>query len=443
MEPFEPYEFFESLLQRGINPGLEGIKALLKELGNPQDRLCFIHIAGTNGKGSTAAYISGILTEAGIKNGLFTSPFVTDRRESIQLDSAYIPEPEFKRVGLEIKKAADKLSADGIEVTEFEAMTAAAIKFFADSGCAVAVLEAGMGGRLDATNIIENTAAAVLTSISLDHTDFLGDTVEKIAGEKAGIIKKGCAVVTSASQSEEAYAVIKEKAEKEGAELYTVKPESEDLKFDRVCFSKTNESESEIKLAQAISVSNKYQKENAMLAVMAVKALEGRIGKVSDGAIKAGIEKTFCPARLEVISKKPFILLDGGHNEAAITALKDYLESKLGGKRLLGLVSMMKDKDYKRAAELIGNKFVKIIAAQCANPRAVDSSVLADVFSPYCKTKAIPSPDDALKTAFEELEDYDALIVFGSFYLAAEIRPKLTKEAKVYSDEENLETCLT
>lgn len=423
-DSFNPYEFYNSLLKRGMNPGLEGIGALLDELGRPQDGLCFVHIAGTNGKGSTATFLSSILTQAGVKNGLFTSPFVIDRRESIQLNNEMINEAEFKRLSFEIKKAVDRLYNKGIEITEFEAMTAAAIKHFADSECKIAVLEAGMGGRLDATDIIENTAVCVLTSISLDHVDFLGNDVEKIAAEKAGIIKRGSTVITADSQNDSVIDILMEKAKSTPAEMLIVKTVGES---NRICYLNANEGiKKSISLSEPLNISNEYQKENAMLAVLAVKVLEGKIGKVPDSDVKAGIEKSFLPARLEVLSEEPFVLIDGGHNEAAIRALLESIDRNLSFKRLLGLTGMMRDKAYERVAELIGPRFEGIITTTPNNIRALDSATLASVFSEYCDdVTAVPCPADALALALEEQKNYDALIVFGSFYLAGEIRQSL------------------
>lgn len=212
-------KYIHSLLKFGMNLGLQRISALLNELGNPQEKLEFVHVAGTNGKGTTSTMLSSILCAAGKKTGLFTSPYVFDFCERIQINNKNIPHDDLSLVVEKVKNACDRLSAKGTEPTEFEAITAAAMLYFYEQKCDAVVLEVGLGGRYDSTNIIPCPKAAVITSISLDHTKILGDTVEKIAAEKCGIIKNGGTVITTSEQNEKALSVIKDTVKEKNGRL--------------------------------------------------------------------------------------------------------------------------------------------------------------------------------------------------------------------------------
>ena len=218
-------EYIHSLLRFGIKPGLERISELLSLLGNPQEKVKAIHIAGTNGKGSTSTMTANILKNAGYRTGLFTSPYVINFRERIRINGEMIPEDALAETVSRVKEKIDILNEQGTEITEFEAITAAAYLYFAEEGCDFAVMETGLGGRFDATNVITKPAICIITSISFDHTDILGDSLEKIAFEKCGIIKRNCPVVTSENQSSEAMQVIKKTCEEKSSPLFITDPQ--------------------------------------------------------------------------------------------------------------------------------------------------------------------------------------------------------------------------
>ncbi|MBR3975410.1 MAG: bifunctional folylpolyglutamate synthase/dihydrofolate synthase [Clostridia bacterium] len=420
MNEKEAVEYYHSLQQFGINPGLERISALCEKLGNPQNELKFVHIAGTNGKGSTCTEIASVLTQAGYRTGLYTSPYVVDFRERIKLDGEMIAPEQLAQVTEIVRDKVNELNSQGIYPTEFEVITAAAFLYYRQSGCDIVVLETGLGGRFDATNIINSPLCVVLVSISLDHTKVLGESVSEIAYEKCGIIKDSCSVVTSASQQTQALSVIKETACNKNASLYI----TDEARMFSVLSADISGSLVEYK-GQKIKIPfcGEHQLQNAALAIMASEILSENGFAISIQQIKDGIEKASIAARTEVLSKAPLVLLDGSHNEGSTAALAGVLEKYCKNRRLLAVMGMMADKDCSVALKNLLPFFTKVIAVTPSNPRAMkasDFSALVEQHGVPCD--AVDNPCEGVKYAFSQLTDFDGLVICGSLYLSSDVR---------------------
>lgn len=408
---------------------LERIEALLASLGNPQNKLKTVHVVGTNGKGSVSTMVSCALTQAGIKTGLFTSPFVTQFCERIQIDGRYISKADFAEVICVIKEKSKRLEKNGITPTFFECVFAAAMLYFANSGCEYAVIEAGIGGRDDSTNIIPAPEVCVLTSISLDHTDVLGDTVKKITEAKCGVIKKGCSVVSFPKetvgldfvpQSAEACDVIEKTCKEIGCEL--IFPDMKQLSV----ISSDIHSSSFIYCGKSYTVNfcADHQIANAVCAVSVLNVLQRRGVQISNEDIIIGLSKAFIPARMEVASENPLIILDGGHNEGCMKALSKMCEKFLKDKKITALLGFMKDKDYKSAIKIIQPYCENIVFTLCDELRGESPEILAQCAG---KDINICCEHDRIK-AFEKAKNLakdGALICAGSFYLVSDIRKVL------------------
>lgn len=415
---FDYLSFFHSLDAFGIRPGLECIQELMSCLQNPERRLSFIHVAGTNGKGSVSTFLSEILQAAGYKTGLFLSPYVVNFRERIQINSQMISAEVLAKSAERVKDAVRQLNKKDIIITEFEAVTAAALLCFLEQSCEVVVLETGLGGRFDATNIIPPPLVSVICSISLDHTQILGSTLSEISREKCGIIKAGSPVITSDTQAKEALVVIQETSKMQNSPLHIA--ENKDIKlitssiYGNEFLYKDNN--------YKIGLAGEHQLDNAHIAIKTADVLNKSGLYIGDSHIKKGLEHAAIPARIQILSKEPLIILDGSHNPASTKALAALIKRHLAGKKLLGLIGMMGDKDYESSIKNLAPLFCEIITTTPKNPRAVSAEVLARVARKYCeKTKAINSPANALKQAELDLKEHDVLVICGSLYLAGDI----------------------
>lgn len=405
----ESIDYIHSLLAFGIKPGLERISELLELLGNPQDKIKTVHIAGTNGKGSTSTMLSNMLIADGHKTGLFTSPYVLSFCERIQINGENIDENILAAAVTSVREKIEELSKKGIVITEFEAITAAAFLIFFETCCEYAVIEVGLGGRFDATNVIKNPEAVVITSISLDHTKILGDTIEQIAFEKCGIIKKNSVVITSQNQTDEALKVI-EKTAKE--KLIITKPQRAELIEDTLklkTFAYGGE-------AYETALSGEHQTENAVNAIETAKYLG-----ISRKAIKDGVSKTRMTARMEIISENPLIIRDGGHNEGCSEALRKFILN-YDIKNIKMLIGMMADKDTETYVKNIAPLCKEVVAVTPSNPRAMSAEELAEIASKYCEsTKFIEGPKEGYDYIVSNAEADDTILVCGSFYLMSDI----------------------
>lgn len=422
MNCVQAIEYIHSLEKFGIKPGLERIKALCEILGNPQDKLKVIHVAGTNGKGSTSTMISNILIKNCFKTGLYISPYVTDFRERIQLNGNMIEHSELAECVEKVKAAVDILLEKGEQTTEFEALTATAFVYFEKKKCDFVVLEVGLGGRFDATNIIKAPFVSVIASISLDHTAILGDTVEKIAAEKCGIIKFGAETVVYPFQKPEAMKVIEETCNQRMNSLRV--PDIGKLEIGAENIEGTNASYDGIDFL--LPLAGKHMIYNAITAIEAVFSLK-RFGiKIPDEVIALGISSSVMPARMELIKKNPALILDGGHNEGCANALAEYIRKHLEGKRIVMVSSMMADKDYMSYLRIVAPFASVFIATKADVPRALSSNELCDCAKAFCDDcYSISDPLKAVNAAGNITEKGDAMIVCGSFYLAGEVRDTL------------------
>ena len=412
----EAVKYIHSLERFGIKPGLERIAFICGKLGNPQNRLKFIHIAGTNGKGSTSTMTANILRSAGYRTGLYTSPYVIDFRERIQLDGRMIEPDDLAFCVEKVKGIIDSYS---LEITEFEAVTAAAFCYFGLKECEYVVLEVGLGGRFDATNVIPAPAVTGIVSISLDHTAILGDTIEKIAAEKCGIIKSGSPVVSYPLQNSEALAVISETCRERNVPL--IIPDISRLDIKDKSVHGTSVSYKGIDFL--VPLAGEHMVFNAVTAVEIIKALDVT---VRDEYISEGIGISVMPARMELISESPVTVLDGGHNEDCANALRGYIKSFLSDRRIIMVSSIMADKDYDSYLRIVGSCADVFIATKAGVPRALESSALCSDASKYCANcMEIGSPVEAVGKAMILAEKEDAVIVCGSFYLAGDVRDYL------------------
>lgn len=406
-------KYIHSLLKFGMNLGLQRISALLNELGNPQEKLEFVHVAGTNGKGTTSTMLSSILCAAGKKTGLFTSPYVFDFCERIQINNKNIPHDDLSLVVEKVKNACDRLSAKGTEPTEFEAITAAAMLYFYEQKCDAVVLEVGLGGRYDSTNIIPCPKAAVITSISLDHTKILGDTVEKIAAEKCGIIKNGGTVITTSEQNKKALSVIKDTVKEKNGRLLIGDVSAAEILSEDIFGTEISYNGLTVK----IPLVGRHQVENTVGVITAARALG-----ISDEFIKKGIESTAIHARMEIISRSPVIMLDGGHNPECAAALESVLVRFAGDKSITVLIGMMADKDTKDYLAAILPHCKTAVFTKPSNPRAEDENELLREGECFCRdVVSVKDPKDAYKKAGSLVKNGDMLLVCGSFYLLSDI----------------------
>jgi dihydrofolate synthase/folylpolyglutamate synthase len=413
----ESLEFIHGIERFGSKPGLERVKLLLERLGNPQKKLRFVHAAGTKGKGSTCAMLSGILKQAGFKTGLYISPFVLDFRERVQINGEMIPEDALAEAATRVRPHWEALDSIGETPSEFEVVVAAAMDYFARENCDIVVLEVGMGGRLDATNAIDTPLCAVITSLGFDHTEYLGETIERIAYEKCGIIKPGGATVSAAGQPREAAAVIANACFGRGSRLI-VCGEPEILRADITG--------SDIRyrgLELFVPLGGAHQAANAANAIEAALALRNEGLAIADSDIIAGIGATAFPARLEVLSREPLVLLDGAHNPMSAEALARALKP-LEGLGIHAICGIMADKDISGVLGRVLPLCASLVAVKPSNPRAMPAEKLA-MLAGECLQDAetAESMEQAVRMALEKAKGGGAVLIFGSLYLAAEIRP--------------------
>lgn len=411
-------KYYHSLLTFGMMPGLDRIKILLNRLGNPENSLRCIHVAGTNGKGTVCSFLSSILTNAGYKTGLYTSPYIVDFRERIRVDGEMIDEKSLNDITEIVRNEIEKLREENIVITEFEAVTAAAFLYYNKVGCDFVVLETGLGGRFDATNVIIRPVASVIVSISLDHIKVLGNTIGEIAYEKCGIIKNDCPVVTCSSQNPEAMKVIKEQSQIHNSDLIVAdynkcKILSEDITGSKVIYGSR-----EI----FVPFSGRHQVENCITALECIDILKNQGISISEKSIKEGICNTKNPARCEIVSKHPFVIFDGCHNEDSAKALCNVIKTNLKNKKITAVMGMMEDKDVKKVIELLTPLFDNVVTVTPSNPRSMKSDKLAEIIK-SCGVTAKSFEDElkGLEYAVKNLDDNDVLIVCGSLYLCSDL----------------------
>ncbi len=403
MEYQEIIHTIENKRRFGSLPGVVVSRKLLAAVGNPQNDLAFIHIAGTNGKGSTAAFLREILKEAGIRAGMFTSPHLIDFTERIQVDGRQIPEEDAARLG-------EMLLNLDLEVhpTMFDYCLAMALLYFREQGCRLVILETGLGGRLDSTNVISAPLVSVITKIGYDHTEVLGDTLDKIAAEKAGILKPNTFMV-SESQQQPAEKVLKDCCSKLGISYQFV--EAEKIKAVDHGFSY------EGKGSYRMRMLGMHQRENAMAAVFAAEALRIYGFEITDAQISQGIENATWNGRMELISKEPYLLIDGAHNGHGVHALAESLKELYPDEKFRFIMGVLADKDYKQMVKEILPLAESVTTVTPDSGRALQGETLAEYIRSY---GVFAENTEQMQEAFFQIRD--KTVAFGSLYFIGEIR---------------------
>ncbi|MBQ6466079.1 MAG: bifunctional folylpolyglutamate synthase/dihydrofolate synthase [Oscillospiraceae bacterium] len=415
MDYQEALRYIDGVQWLGSRPGLERVTELLRRLGDPQKRLRFVHIAGTNGKGSCAAMTASVLKAAGYKTGLFTSPYLFRFNERMQINGEPIGDEVLAALVTEIRPHADAMDD---HPTEFELMTAAALLWYARERCDLVVLEVGLGGRLDATNVIEAPELCVIMNIGLDHTEILGGTVEEIAAEKAGIVKPGADVVLY-EQQPSVMDVVRRVCGEKGAKLTVadfaqIRPEFDSL--DGQVFTYKND-------AYAISLLGAHQRKNAAVVIEAVKALRRRGFCIEQEALEHGLYATAWPARFELVSEEPPFVVDGGHNPQCAQTVADNLRTYFPDRRHVLLIGVLGDKDYPAMLDILAPEADGFVCVTPDSPRALPADKLAEALSKYGKpVRACTDIREGVASA-QDLAGEDGMVcAVGSLYMAGAIR---------------------
>ncbi|MBP3334203.1 MAG: bifunctional folylpolyglutamate synthase/dihydrofolate synthase [Clostridia bacterium] len=424
----EAISYIHSIDWRGSRPGLSRVTEMLEKLGDPQDGLKFIHVGGTNGKGSFCAMLSSVLKEAGLKTGLFTSPYIEFFNERMMINGEPISNDELAELTAEVKKIADCMEDPP---TEFELITAVAMLYFRKNKCDIIVLEVGLGGRLDATNIIKDPVLSVITGIALDHTAILGDTIEKIASEKAGIIKPCCPVLlgcaSADSDSEAVEKVIYDKAKECGSAFYKTDFSSLSLKsatIDGTVIDYAGYSDIKIPLLGL------YQQRNAANVLSALDILIKLGYNIGKQAVFSGISKTVWKARFEKISDDPMILFDGSHNPQGITEAVRSVKQYFGNDKVIIVTGVMADKSYEEMVSMISSVAFEVFTLTPNNTRSLSSDMLAEVYRSFgVKATACTSIVDAVSGAYKRAKEARVpIFALGSLYMYSDVKNAVITE---------------
>lgn len=417
-----PQEYIHSLGRFSGKPGLHRIRALCEALGNPQRKLRFVHIAGTNGKGSTAAMIAEIAQAAGYDTGLYTSPYLVVFHERIRVNGQMIPDEALQRLTKKVSTAAKHLNLpSGERIGEFEFVTAVAMLYFLEQACDLVVLETGLGGEFDATNVIEAPIVTVLTSISLDHTAVLGESIEEIAQTKAGIIKAGTEVICARGQAEAALQVIRTACANRDVSLH--EPQAAEILSMRLDGTSFRYRKQDYNLA----LIGRHQIENSLTAIHAAYLLRDRGFAISEEAIATGLSRVRFAGRLERVKDRPLMLLDGAHNPGGIDALCRTLDEYIAGQRIFAVIGMVADKAVQECVDALAGRCYAIYAAAPDSERALSSDALATLAARGCaRVKSCGTAEHALLSALGEATETDCILVCGSLYLVGEVKKLLS-----------------
>ena len=416
MNATEAIEYIHSVCWKGSVPGLGRTQALLEKMGNPEKKLKFVHIAGTNGKGSTAAMTASILRKAGYRTGLYTSPYIYRFHERMQVDGMEITDEELTAVTEYVKPLAQSLKETP---TEFELVCCIAFEYFVRKGCDIVVLEVGMGGAFDATNVIETPEVSVITNIGLDHTEVLGDTLEKIAETKSGIFKdNGHAVVYRGTPSVEA--VFKRVCAERNTAL--VKADFASLKL------KKHSLDGQIfdcgdRKDLVLPLLGDHQLHNASVVLSVVDTLKQIGWKISEQNIRDGLRDVRWPGRFDIVSRSPLFIIDGGHNPQCIEALVKNIEDYLKDRKVIAITGVLADKDYADMYVPVMPYVHKFVCITPPNPRKLEAMELAK----YLREKgadAVGSDtiENGVKLALREAGADGVILCFGSLYSIGSIR---------------------
>lgn len=419
----EALTYIHSVCWKGSVPGLGRTQELLRRMGNPEKKLKFLHIAGTNGKGSTAAMLASVLQAAGYRTGLYTSPYILRFHERMQVNGQQISDEDLSTITEFIKPLADTMTD---VPTEFELVSCIAFEYFMRQGCDIVVLEVGMGGEFDSTNVIEVPEAAVICNIGLDHTEFLGDTLEKVASAKAGIIKPGGDVVIYRAQPsvEDVFAV---KCTKVGAALHRAD-------FDSLC-SVRHGLEGQIFDAGGyrnlqLPLLGEHQLKNAAVVLETLAVLQKKGYAITETHIRSGLASVSWPGRFEVLRQKPLFLVDGGHNPQCIEALVQNIRSYLAGRSLTVLTGVLADKDYASMYEDVAPFAASFITVTPDSPRAMSAADLQVYLSGFGKpVTACESVEAGVALAIQTAGADGVVLAYGSLYMVGAIRDAAREEA--------------
>lgn len=415
-------DFIHGTLKFGSKLGLHNITELLSRLGDPQDNLKFIHIAGTNGKGSVAAMTASVLTEAGYRVGMFTSPYIYRFHERIQIGGEEISDEALLSCTQRVKSAIDTMVAEGFtHPTEFEVVTAVGMLHFFHEKCDIVVLEVGMGGRLDATNVIKTPLSCAITSIHYDHMEYLGDTLTQIAGEKCGILKEGVPVVVYPDEPEEALSAIKKHANEKHAPL--ILPKEAHLLSSSIHGSTFSYGD----VTYSLSLLGAHQVKNASMVLALLDVVRSAGFEVSEKAVQKGLSTVSWPGRWQVLGESPLFIMDGAHNENGMASFLDAVNTLLPNQKKIFISGMLRDKEYKKCLALLGGEWEKLYAVTVPNPRTLSSKEYAKEAEKYGKNVIPSTPEEAVKAALKEADENTAILAFGSLYLLGDIRAAYEK----------------
>lgn len=422
----EAIEYLNNLSKAGIKPGLQAVGALCDALGNPEKLTGVIHIAGTNGKGSTGSFIASVLKEAGYRVGVYSSPAVFEDREIIKVNGNNISKKDYVNLIEEIENT-------GLDFTRFELETVMAFMYFRNKNCDYAVIECGMGGALDATNIIKDKVLTVFPSIGMDHMQYLGDTIEEIAANKAGIITCGSTSVIGPGVGAEACEVIEKAACEAGGKF--VKVYKEAIKNPRFSLHKTTFDYKEYKKLE-IELIGEYQPENAVTAIEAICELKKRGIKISDKALINGLHNAKEPGRFEVILNKPCFVIDGAHNEPASLKLRNSIEKFFADKKIIFIIGVLKDKEYVKVLKNTVDLAWQVITVTSPNKaRALPAYDLAlEVSKINPQVTAADSIEEAVELSLM-LADKDTVIVsYGSLSYLSVVKETVFNRKDIKKD---------
>lgn len=411
----EAMDFINHIPHIGKRNGVNRVRPLLEKLGNPQQHLRFVHVAGTNGKGSTVAMTASVLHEAGLRVGMFISPYVEDFRERVQLDGQWISKEDLAEEVSILAPLFRQLQQENRAVTEFEFDTAMALHYFARKKCDMVVLEVGMGGKLDATNCIDAPDVSAIASVSFDHTQYLGNTLAEIAGEKAGIIKQGSRVAVYPKEPEEAMEVIRKVCQENG-----IRPNVPDLSQLEILSCGGEGSQIRYKGKDLhIPLLGEHQIYNALTVCAIFEELNAGGWDFDWETVQKGIEKARFGGRQEVICRGPLCLVDGAHNPDGVDSLCRTIDCFFAGKQVTVVMGMLEDKDYAYGLSQLAQRASRFIAATPQDtPRALPAEKAAEIARKYCeKVEAVDDPAQAAFLAKSQAGAEDVVIACGSLYM--------------------------
>lgn len=418
----EAVEFVDSTKKYGSILGLESIRNLMQELGNVQEQLHIIHVAGTNGKGSVCAFLSAALTEAGYRVGRYNSPAVFERREVFRIGETMISKEEYAAVFERVQTACEVLTKRGCpHSTVFEVETVAAFLWFYEKKCDLVLLETGMGGETDATNLITHPVCSVLTSIGMDHMQYLGNTIEEIAKVKAGVIKKGCPVV-ALKQGDSVCEVIKNKAEECGSRCVLV--EVPQYMQEAPIWGTTLQ---DVRYGSVhTALGGIWQRENLSLALAVLKLLEESGYSITKEAVQNGIAKTIWHGRYEVLQTEPLFIIDGAHNPIAAKRLKETIEKDFTNREIIYIIGVLADKEHEKMLRLLLPGAKAVFTVTPDSPRALGGEILAKEAQKYADNIwYVPDIGKAVKMAKETAKESDVILAVGSLSYLKEVKKAL------------------